>query len=59
MIESSVQVKATRTGYFGIVRVEGAIFEVPLSVARRGATWFEPVESLPVEEPVKFVKQDK
>jgi len=49
-------VKANAVGYFGIIRVAGEVFEVPLAVAVRGASWFEPVQPLPVDKAEKLVK---
>jgi hypothetical protein len=51
-----VKVKATAVGYFGILRVVGEVFEVPQSVAERGATWFDLVEPLPISKEVKAIK---
>lgn len=58
-MSKQVQVKAKAVGYFGIIRVVGDVFEVPIDVARKGASWFEPVEALPVDEPVAVVKSVK
>jgi len=54
--EVNVKVKAKAAGYFGIVRAVGDVFEVPLSVAVRGASWFEPVAPLPAEKVEKVEK---
>lgn len=49
----TVKVKAIAVGYFGVIRMVGDVFEVPLAVAERGASWFEPVAPLPVAKEVK------
>jgi len=50
----TVKVKATATGYFGIIRAAGDVFEVPLAVAERGASWFEPTSPLPKSKKAKI-----
>lgn len=50
-----MQVRALKTGYFGALRKEGDVFDVPDGAQ---ASWFVPVETEPAEKPKK-PKEDK